>query len=65
MHWLTKYANKESTFHNITTFHTTVSYINSSDTLGGTIFISNATKGIWLCEMINVVECALLVCVLY
>ena len=23
-HWLTKYTNKESTFHNIATFHTTI-----------------------------------------
>ena len=23
-HWLTKYANNESTFHNIATFHTTI-----------------------------------------
>ena len=24
-HWLTKYTDKESTFHNIATFHTTIS----------------------------------------
>ena len=23
-HWLTKYTNKENTFHNIATFHTTI-----------------------------------------
>ena len=33
-HWLTKYTNKESTFHNIATFHTTILH---SSTLVGTI----------------------------
>ena len=39
-HWLTKYTDKESAFHNIATFHTTIPYISSSDTLVSTIFIA-------------------------
>ena len=37
------YYNKEITFHNIATFHTTIDpYISNSDTLSGTISISTA-----------------------
>ena len=44
-HWLTKYINKESTFHNIATFNFTQPSLqkSSSDTLGGTISISTTT----------------------
>ena len=46
-----KYTNKERTFHNIATFHTTMHpYINSGDTLGGTISMSTATD---LCKYIK------------
>ena len=43
-YWLTKYTNKESTFHNIATLisHNHL-YISSSDTLVGKISISTAT----------------------
>ena len=44
-HLLAKYTNKESTFCNIATFHTTILYIHvrNGDTLVGTISIFTAT----------------------
>ena len=63
-HWLTKYTNKENTFQDVATFHTTIpTYVAVN------IDILPTSVSLYLCrdgcvKGSNVVECALLVCVL-
>ena len=50
-HWPTKYTDKESTVHYITTFHTTISpMISSSYTLVGKISTFTDSLTVVLCD---------------